>query len=484
MAPPRGLKVIIVGGGIGGLALSIMFERAGIDYEVIERSSTLKTLGSTIGLNACVLRLLEQLGMYPDVERISKPIGGFHLQDEHLDPIGYIDFSFGEKQYGYYGRVMSRPALYEILKNKVPASKVHLSKRIVAVRELEDGVECECSDGVVYRGDFLVGADGAYSQIRQVVQDILRKQGKLAKSDASPLKLRNHCVLGVTSELDHLKFPTLDSKLSQFEIMLFREKPISIWFSPVPGNKISWSYGGAIEKRTAELLSGDTSTYWEWGNTAINNIFEEIEHLPTIYGSTVGEIIGATPKELISSVLLEEKFFNCWHSDRIVLLGDACHKVMPFAGQGAIHAMLDGVSLTNLLYDMPSTSSANIRDVFQTYYRERSGSAKKAVEGSRMLGLFFESKGVLPRMLRYVSLNLLPRWTHRVMIDQMMYDRPQLSFLPLVSDRGLSPAYVYPYEKKQTHTIESSMLHKLAWAVPAVTIAAWMLWQQYQDRQV
>ncbi|KAG0269340.1 hypothetical protein DFQ27_003849 [Actinomortierella ambigua] len=477
--PPRNLKVIIVGGGIGGLALSIMFERAGIDYEVIERSSTLKTLGSTIGLNACVLRLLDQLGMYPDIERISKPIGGFHLQDEHLNPIGYIDFSFGKKHYGYCGRVMSRPALYEILKNKVPASKVHLSKQITAIRELKDGVECECSDGVVYRGDLLVGADGAYSQVRQVVQDILREQGKLAKGDTSPLRLRNHCVLGVTSQLDHLKFPTLDSEFSQFEIMLFRDKPISIWFSPVPGNKISWSYGGAIEKRTAELLSGDTSTYWEWGNTAINNILVDIEHLPTIYGATVGEIIGTTPKELISSVLLEEKLFSCWHSDRIVLLGDACHKVMPFAGQGAIHAMLDGVSLTNLLYNMSSTSTENIHSVFQTYYHERASSASMAVTGSRMLGLFFESKGLLARVVRYVSLNVLPRWTHRLLIDQMMYDRPQLSFLPPVSDRGLRPAYVYPYEKKQqqAHTRQSSTLHKLAWAVPVVAIAAWMFWQ-------
>ncbi|KAG0233419.1 hypothetical protein BGW41_001477 [Actinomortierella wolfii] len=479
MARPQGLRVIIVGGGIGGLALSIMFERAGIDYVVIERSSTLKTLGSTIGLNACALRLLEQLGMYPDIECISKPIGGFHLQDEHLQPIGYIDFSFGERHYGYYGRVMSRPALYEILKNKVPSAKIHLSKRITAIRELEDGVECECSDGEVYRGDLLVGADGAYSQVRQVVQDILKKQGKLSKNDALPLKLRNHCVLGVTAELDHLKFPTLDSKFSQFEIMLFRDKPISIWFSPVPGNKISWSYGGAIEKRTAELLSGDTSTYWEWGNTAINNIYAEIENLPTIYGATVGEIIGTTPKDLISSVVLEEKFFTCWHSDRIVLLGDACHKVMPFAGQGAIHAMLDGVSLTNLLYQMPSTSTKDIRSVFQAYYRERSGSAEKAVVGSRMLGLFFESKGVLPRLIRYVSLNIFPRWTHRLMIDKMMYDRPQLSFLPLIPDRGISRAYVYPYEKNE-NSKTSSALQRLAWIIPVVAAVGWILWQKQQ----
>ncbi|KAF9897640.1 hypothetical protein BX616_005233, partial [Lobosporangium transversale] len=56
------LHVLIVGGGIGGLMLGIMLERAGIDYQILERSPEHRPLGSAISLNGTVLRLFEQLG--------------------------------------------------------------------------------------------------------------------------------------------------------------------------------------------------------------------------------------------------------------------------------------------------------------------------------------------------------------------------------------------------------------------------------------
>lgn len=54
-------------------------------------------------------------------------------------------------------------------------------------------------------------------------------------------------------------------------------------------------------------------------------MLDDIRHLPTTFGCTLGDIIGSTPKELISSVVLEEKFFETWHTKRVVLLGDGKH---------------------------------------------------------------------------------------------------------------------------------------------------------------
>ncbi|KAF9402473.1 hypothetical protein BGZ76_007299, partial [Entomortierella beljakovae] len=47
---------------------------------------------------------------------------------------------------------------------------------------------------------------------------------------------------------------------------------------------------------------------------------------------TVGEIIDATRPDRISKVMLQSKLYKVWHHGRTVLLGDACHKVLPFAG--------------------------------------------------------------------------------------------------------------------------------------------------------
>ena len=56
------MHVLIVGGGIGGLMLGLMLERANIGYEILERSPEHRPLGSAISLGGTVWRLFEQLG--------------------------------------------------------------------------------------------------------------------------------------------------------------------------------------------------------------------------------------------------------------------------------------------------------------------------------------------------------------------------------------------------------------------------------------
>lgn len=226
--PPR-VKVVIAGGGIGGLALAIMFEAAkNIDYVVLERSSAHKTLGSTIALNACALRMLEQLGMLPDIRKISKPIGGFDLRNDDLSPIGHIDFTFGERQYGYAGFVMSRPALFDLLRSRVPEEKMLLRKQVSNVIETPSEVRVVCADGSEYSGDILVGADGAYSTVRENVYKSLSAQGKLPETDSKPMELTHVVVLGVSEPMDPVKYPRLMDHFSTFEMTLFRDKPLSV----------------------------------------------------------------------------------------------------------------------------------------------------------------------------------------------------------------------------------------------------------------
>lgn len=258
--PPKNLRVLIAGGGIGGLMLAIIFEAAKIDYLILERSSRLQALGSAIGLNACSLRLLEQLGLLPDIMTIAKPIGGICLRREDLSTVGQIDFKFGQDHYGYFGLVMARPELYEILKARVPKEKILLQKHVVDVIELDEdgddeqgsssntkpsssssskksrrsknrrrhhhhqssrsgGVLCRCKDGTVYRGDILVGADGAYSSVRDCMYDRLQRQQKLPDSDAEPLDLSYICVLGVSKEYDAKDIPATGDSFSGFELI-------------------------------------------------------------------------------------------------------------------------------------------------------------------------------------------------------------------------------------------------------------------------
>lgn len=90
---PSKISVTIVGGGIGGLALANMFEKAGIEYVVLEKAASVKALGSSLGLDASSLPVMEQLGLLEEFQRVSKPVRQFNFYNEAIEPIGLVDFA-------------------------------------------------------------------------------------------------------------------------------------------------------------------------------------------------------------------------------------------------------------------------------------------------------------------------------------------------------------------------------------------------------
>lgn len=97
-----------------------------------------------------------------------------------------------------------------------PRDQIHLSKKITDYDQDDEGVTVRCADGSTYRGDILVGADGAYSVVRTQLYEKLKEQNKLPASDAEPLPFSNVCLVGQTRVLDPEEFPSLKSKESQF----------------------------------------------------------------------------------------------------------------------------------------------------------------------------------------------------------------------------------------------------------------------------
>ena len=81
MAP---FKVIIAGGSLVGLSLALIFERLGIDYEVFEKGEIAPQLGASIGLHPHSLKILEQLGVWGDIEKHILPLQRRFHYDENL----------------------------------------------------------------------------------------------------------------------------------------------------------------------------------------------------------------------------------------------------------------------------------------------------------------------------------------------------------------------------------------------------------------
>ncbi|KAF9176704.1 hypothetical protein BGZ51_009802, partial [Haplosporangium sp. Z 767] len=175
--PPH---VLIVGGGIGGLTLSILLEHAKIPYTILERSAHVRLLGSAIALGPGVLPLFEQLGLLEEIQKHSRPVARGVVWSEKLIPIMDLDHTSTRKRYGHLTRVIARPKLYQILLSKVPAGKMHMGKKVVSLQQdcsslastqqqQQYPVVVSCADGSQYCGDILVGADGAHSITRRLI---------------------------------------------------------------------------------------------------------------------------------------------------------------------------------------------------------------------------------------------------------------------------------------------------------------------------
>ncbi|KAI1314663.1 hypothetical protein EDD11_001916 [Mortierella claussenii] len=403
--PPR-TQILIAGGGLGGLALAIMLERLPehkrVDYLILERSVWSNPMGSAISLHASVIPLLKQLGLWTEIEQASKPMSQFSIKREDGSDLGTVDFAYGQLDYSYYGLVLARPDLHEILLSHVPAEKILTGKRIVSVSQDEVGVSVHCADGKIYHGDILVGADGAYSTVRHSLYKDLRTHGNLPRHDFSPIKLDQVVVVGITESLDPQEYPLLKEDVCQFRIVLGgRDRPYTMWMVPLSNNRIAWSIGGrsdavagssfwseSQEEATTSMgqKAHQYSRFPDWGEAeteSIEEICEQMRTKPNPFGcGTYGDLIDRTPRHLISRVMFEEKGFRTWYGGRTVLIGD-----------GVVNAIFDGACLVNLIHDMPSCPSMQeLSDMFQAYFERRYPAARIAIEGSSQFSRLFHDQ--------------------------------------------------------------------------------------------
>ena len=112
---------------------------------------------------------------------------------------------------GYQSQVFIRPDLYNLLLSRVPSNKISFGKKIFKVEENEETgkVLIHCSDNSAHQGDILVGADGAYSAVRQNIYKQAKEDGVLPKSDSEDLVAGYTTMVGVTAPLDLEKYPIL-----------------------------------------------------------------------------------------------------------------------------------------------------------------------------------------------------------------------------------------------------------------------------------
>jgi len=111
--------------------------------------------------------------------------------------------------------------------NLVPKEKILFGKRIMSIEQNAEGVMIRTSDGYFHHGDVLIGADGAYSAVRQALYRNMREKGLLPKEDDTSPPFNTFCLVGVTRPLPPGTFDNPEGEC-RMEGMLYKDRPYMV----------------------------------------------------------------------------------------------------------------------------------------------------------------------------------------------------------------------------------------------------------------
>ncbi|HEV2200716.1 MAG TPA: FAD-dependent monooxygenase [Bryobacteraceae bacterium] len=339
----RSPRLLVIGGGIGGLATALAASASGCEVHVLEKADRFTEIGAGLQLAPNASRVLDALGILDDVRKhacfpprlvVMDAISGRELTSVEAGG------KFAER-YGYPYFVVHRA---DLLDAEVAACEkrsgiaLESGKEIVSIEDTGTAVRVVCGEGSQYEGDALVGADGLWSTVRKCVTDkaplcseFVAYRGTTAPERIPPREGLDNMTIWIGPDLHLVQYPLRTGQVYN-QVAVFR----------------------SLRYRPGMDASGD------WGTAA-----EFIES----FAKTCDYLRSCVP--LLDRYRRWPMYFaeplEHWTRGRIALLGDAAHPMLQYIAQGACQALEDTVCLGRELQAHPGDFGA----AFQAYEAAR-----------------------------------------------------------------------------------------------------------------
>ncbi len=311
------LRIGIIGAGIGGLTAAVALRHAGFTVDVYEQAAELTEVGGGINMGPNAVRVLQRLGLGPALDRDGvRPLFAHQRrwQDGHTLQLAVLN-PLCEQLYGAPHLTIHRRDLLAAIASGFPAEHVHLGHRLAGFAEQGDRVEAWFGNGARCAVDVLVGADGIHSTVRaRLFRDeaplfagCVAYRGLVPVERIADLGLEqgNQSWLGPGGHFVHYF-------VSRGQLLNFVG-----WTEHDTWNREDWTDRATVDRALAAFAG------WH---------------------PQIGRIIGAAETCFIWA-LFDRDPLPRWSVGRATLLGDACHPMYPFMGQGAAQAIEDGAAL-------------------------------------------------------------------------------------------------------------------------------------------
>ncbi|KAF5583345.1 zeaxanthin epoxidase [Fusarium subglutinans] len=351
--------VIIAGGGISGLSLANMLERAGIRYVLLESHDEIAPqVGASIGLQSSGLRILDQLGCADELmSLVDIPLNNTYIRYPDGSVIKHHSSVQDHliERHGYPTIFIDRQMLMQVLYNKLESkASVQPGQKVVSVLELDNGIQVTTDKGKVFEGDILVGADGIYSNVRMEMWRIA-SPGYFPADEWSRVPCYYKCIFGISRPLEDL---------IQGSHYVYNDK-FSYLVLVGPGGKFYWFL---FVKLPIPLYGRDIPRYTKVDEEELAAQHASDRITPEV---TFGQLYGARTSSTLTP--LHEYVFERWHYKRIITIGDAAHKFEPLTGHGGNSAIETAASLVNHLTsdECSDWSNVQIEAAFAAVQEER-----------------------------------------------------------------------------------------------------------------
>jgi len=358
--------VLIVGGGIAGLATAAGLAKAGIPCEVVERAEAWAPVGAGIVLGVNAMRVMRRLGIDGEVAAAGARLGRGAITDHLGRRIGATDFALMEPEFGPT-IALHRAALHEALLGATKDVPVSLGTSVEALEQHATGVDVRLTDGREQRYALVIGADGLRSRVRE----LLFGGDRIVYSGYTCWRL------AVEAPVEAVEMREMWGRGKRFGLV------------PIGSSRIYCFAVANAPRGEADPPEGR---------------LERFRARFADFGGDVPAVLAAlrAPEELIHNDL-EELADGPWHEGSVGLIGDAAHAMTPNMGQGAAMALEDSMVLVELAREAGIGPA-----IWPRLHARRAARVRWVQTQSRRIGRVGQLQGALACRARNALLRLVP----------------------------------------------------------------------------